>query len=172
MAGFDISHIVDHVAPGQQGCDNGEHAFGPGLGIGMLAGNAVQAMARQPEAAGMNPYDLKKAWGNRITFWGGLGSQQTIPFASVEETIFKSVSTYLLGQYFQHRDGKKADWDLNGLKESYNEIQKVNFGMATRLRSIIQKDANINALIVLDIFAKEMPQTIDESLKSLQYLFD
>lgn len=27
--------------------------IGPGLGIGMIAGNAVQAMARQPEAAGM-----------------------------------------------------------------------------------------------------------------------
>ncbi|MFO7548746.1 MAG: ATP synthase F0 subunit C [Acidimicrobiia bacterium] len=27
--------------------------IGPGLGIGILAGNAVQAMARQPEAAGM-----------------------------------------------------------------------------------------------------------------------
>jgi F-type H+-transporting ATPase subunit c len=28
-------------------------AIGPGIGIGILAGNAVQAMARQPEAAGM-----------------------------------------------------------------------------------------------------------------------
>ena len=28
-------------------------AIGPGVGIGILAGNAVQAMARQPEAAGM-----------------------------------------------------------------------------------------------------------------------
>jgi F-type H+-transporting ATPase subunit c len=27
--------------------------LGPGIGIGYLAGNAVQAMARQPEAAGM-----------------------------------------------------------------------------------------------------------------------
>ena len=27
--------------------------LGPGLGIGLLAGNAVQAMARQPEAATM-----------------------------------------------------------------------------------------------------------------------
>ena len=27
--------------------------LGPGLGIGILAGQAVQAMARQPEAAGM-----------------------------------------------------------------------------------------------------------------------
>jgi uroporphyrinogen decarboxylase len=36
----------------------------------------------QPEAAGMNPYALKQAWGDRITFWGGLGSQSTIPFGT------------------------------------------------------------------------------------------
>lgn len=28
-------------------------AIGPGIGIGLIAGNAVQAMARQPEVAGM-----------------------------------------------------------------------------------------------------------------------
>jgi F-type H+-transporting ATPase subunit c len=28
-------------------------AIGPGIGIGLIAGNAVQAIARQPEAAGM-----------------------------------------------------------------------------------------------------------------------
>lgn len=39
----------------------------------------------QPEAAGMNPYELKKRWGKDITFWGCLGSQSTIPFASPDE---------------------------------------------------------------------------------------
>ncbi len=39
----------------------------------------------QPEAAGMNPYALKKEWGDKITFWGGLGSQSTIPFAAPAE---------------------------------------------------------------------------------------
>jgi len=39
----------------------------------------------QPEAAGMNPYQLKRAWGDAITFWGGLGSQSTIPFAAPAE---------------------------------------------------------------------------------------
>jgi F-type H+-transporting ATPase subunit c len=28
-------------------------AIGPGIGIGIVVGNAVQAMARQPEAAGL-----------------------------------------------------------------------------------------------------------------------
>ena len=33
----------------------------------------------QPEASGMNPYELKQKWENEITFWGCLGSQSTIP---------------------------------------------------------------------------------------------
>jgi uroporphyrinogen decarboxylase len=37
----------------------------------------------QPEA--MNPYQLKRQWGDKITFWGGLGSQSTIPFGSPEQ---------------------------------------------------------------------------------------
>jgi len=33
----------------------------------------------------MNPYALKKAWGDKITFWGCLGSQSTIPFGTPHE---------------------------------------------------------------------------------------
>lgn len=36
----------------------------------------------QPEAAGMNPYELKRQWGDKITFWGCLGSQSTIPMGT------------------------------------------------------------------------------------------
>jgi uroporphyrinogen decarboxylase len=39
----------------------------------------------QPEPAGMNPYALKRQYGDRITFFGGLGSQSTIQFASPQE---------------------------------------------------------------------------------------
>jgi uroporphyrinogen decarboxylase len=37
----------------------------------------------QPEA--MNPYELKKRFGERLTFWGGLGTQKTLPFGTPEE---------------------------------------------------------------------------------------
>ena len=33
----------------------------------------------------MYPYELKRQWGDRITFWGSLGSQSTIPFGTPEE---------------------------------------------------------------------------------------
>ncbi|MBM3189312.1 MAG: hypothetical protein FJZ90_11400 [Chloroflexi bacterium] len=39
----------------------------------------------QPEARGMDPYTLKRTFGDRITFWGGLGSQSTIPFGTPAE---------------------------------------------------------------------------------------
>jgi len=39
----------------------------------------------QPEARGMNPYELKRQFGAHIAFWGGLGSQSTIPFGTPQE---------------------------------------------------------------------------------------
>ena len=39
----------------------------------------------QPEPAGMNPYELKRQWGDKITFWGCLGSQSTIPHGTPDE---------------------------------------------------------------------------------------
>lgn len=39
----------------------------------------------QPEARNNNPYDLKQKYGDKITFWGGLGSQNMIPFGSPAE---------------------------------------------------------------------------------------
>lgn len=39
----------------------------------------------QPEAAGMNPFEFKKKWGDRITLWGCLGSQSIIPFGTPDE---------------------------------------------------------------------------------------
>ncbi len=39
----------------------------------------------QPEPKDNNPYRLKRLYGDDITFWGGLGSQRTIPFGSPPE---------------------------------------------------------------------------------------
>jgi uroporphyrinogen decarboxylase len=39
----------------------------------------------QPEAEGMNPYELKRQFGCDITFWGGMGSQSLIPFGTPSE---------------------------------------------------------------------------------------
>ena len=39
----------------------------------------------QPEAKDNSPYELKRRYGDKLTFWGGLGSQSTIPFGRPDE---------------------------------------------------------------------------------------
>jgi F-type H+-transporting ATPase subunit c len=57
LAVLAAAQILAQEATGITGSLNvvgyGLAAIGPGIGIGLVAGNAVQAMARQPEAAGM-----------------------------------------------------------------------------------------------------------------------
>ena len=44
---------LDAVAGGLKLIGYGLAAIGPGIGIGIIAGSAIEAMARQPEAAGV-----------------------------------------------------------------------------------------------------------------------
>ena len=39
----------------------------------------------QVSAAGMDPATLKKRWGDRLCFWGGIDTQHLLPYGSVEE---------------------------------------------------------------------------------------
>jgi hypothetical protein len=95
-----------------------------------------------------------------------------LPFASQVETIFRSTSTYLLGQFFRARSGRKPDWELAGLAQIYRETAEVNRAFAKRLRHAAALDANINALVLLDVFAKVLPGSIEDGLKDIRELFD
>ena len=58
-----------------------------------------------------------------------------LPFASMDETVYRSISTYLLEQYFYfHKKGKDVDIKLAGLLDRYKEVEKVNVGISERLR--------------------------------------
>ncbi|MFZ5471536.1 MAG: DUF6901 family protein [Myxococcota bacterium] len=94
------------------------------------------------------------------------------PFATEEETFFRSVALYLIAQYLRQQSGQTADWSLNGLSAIYQDIGTVNKAFAERLRVGGSKDANLNAVIRLDMFAKGMPQVIEDGLAELRPLFE
>ena len=50
---FRSAEITGNVSAIGKGLVFGLGAIGPGIGIGFLVGKSVEAMARQPEAAGM-----------------------------------------------------------------------------------------------------------------------
>ncbi len=94
-----------------------------------------------------------------------------LPLASNEETIFRATSMYLLAQYFLRMDGRQADLELKGLTKIYHNMQIVNVAIAKRLRSTSISDSSINAIVILDNFAKSLPHAIDKSLNDLRPLF-
>jgi hypothetical protein len=94
-----------------------------------------------------------------------------LPFASTAETIWRATSAYLMAQYFKLQDGKPPDFLFKGLSEFYHNIQIVNLAFSKRLRAACSHDSMVNAIILLDMFAKSMPLAIDESLDEIRHLF-
>jgi len=96
-----------------------------------------------------------------------------LPFSSTEETVYRVASTYLLAQYFLRQQGQPADAGLEGLKAHYRELQQVNAGMAKRLGAVRAQgsDGTVNALVLLDLFAQSMPDSIDAELEELRPAF-
>lgn len=95
-----------------------------------------------------------------------------LPLASEEETICRATSMYLLAQYFLKNEGKQTEFGFAGLTKSYKAIQIVNLTITERLRVVSETDSSVNALILLDMYAKAMPYVIDESLEEVRYVFD
>jgi len=96
-----------------------------------------------------------------------------LPFATVEETIYRSISMYLLAQYFLHRHGDQPDWELNKLADAYKTVKIVNDSFCKRLGTIGGKDAHLSAVVSLDAFAEGVNFSIDSKMvDDLDYLFE
>jgi len=99
--------------------------------------------------------------------------RQHLPFATQEETAYRSLGMYLLSQSFKEKNGEKPDWKLEDFTHLYKEINIVNKAFCARLRETRIEDASLNALVKLDCFAQLIHLTIaDGKLKDLQQLFE
>ncbi len=95
-----------------------------------------------------------------------------LPFAGREETVYRATSMYLLAQYFLKRDGRGADFTLEGLQRIYRNMEIVNSAIIERLRTATETDSMVNAVAVLDIYAKTVDILIEQSLLDVRRLFD
>jgi len=95
-----------------------------------------------------------------------------LPLASEEETEYRAASMYLLAQYYLHRQGRQVDLTLSGLTKIYHELQQVNMALADRIRAASSQDTARNAIVLLDIFAKVIPYSIEGAMQEFQHLFD
>ncbi len=94
-----------------------------------------------------------------------------LPFATGEETIIRSTSFFLLRQYFEYRSGNIPDINLRGMDEYYKEIQLVNAGILARINAITPKDADSNAIIILNSLAELLVMACESRLDFVKKFF-
>lgn len=75
-----------------------------------------------------------------------------LPFSSGPETLYRSMSMFLMSQFFVAEHGGTPDWTLKGLYDIYDRISRVNVGLLARLRPQVREDATLNAVVNLDCF--------------------
>ncbi len=95
-----------------------------------------------------------------------------LPFSSVEETIIRTTSLYLLKQYFLWKHNRQPDWTLEKLEQHYQNVREVNQGILKRIRSLSKTgDADLNALAILDAFALHLDLEISGGLDEYENIF-
>lgn len=95
-----------------------------------------------------------------------------LPFSSIEETTIRATSMYLLAQFTRARNDQEPDWSMRGLTSIYQRIDHINRRMVKRLQSASDKDASLNAVVILDTFAQMVPLSVEGTLKGdLEHLF-
>jgi len=94
-----------------------------------------------------------------------------LPFASIDDIIFRVTSSYLLGQYYVHQEGGNADWTLKGLKKHYKDMLTVNFDFLQRIRIATQADANLDVLSTLFSISSLLSISLEKNLQQLKPLF-
>lgn len=95
-----------------------------------------------------------------------------LPFATIEETEFRVFATYSLAQFLRHKNGKEPDWELKSLGKLYDDIQKINSNVASKIAKLEKQDASINSVIVLNNFASSVSMNLDdEDFSQLEQLF-
>jgi hypothetical protein len=95
-----------------------------------------------------------------------------VPFAGETETLYRSVSMYLLSREFVPREKRGAEGaEFAALEDLYRNLHVVNRDMSRRLGAAAATDPARNAIALLDSFTLLLPAALERSLDELQPLF-
>tara|TARA_B110000285_G_scaffold21105_1_gene20437 strand:- start:9208 stop:9885 length:678 start_codon:yes stop_codon:yes gene_type:complete len=91
-----------------------------------------------------------------------------IPFCSTQETLHRTVGSYLTKQYFVQLKGGQPDWELKHLKELYQVLEGLNQDFFKRIQDYSSSDAVSNAVIMFFATSVVVATSLDQHLQHHQ----
>jgi hypothetical protein len=92
-----------------------------------------------------------------------------LPFASEAETLYRTISMFLLARELA---GTSGEHGFAALEELYENLHVVNRDMSRRLGAATRTDPARNAMALLDAYTTLLPAALECSLEELKPLFD
>jgi hypothetical protein len=92
-----------------------------------------------------------------------------LPFASETETLYRSISMFLLARELS---GASRVHGFAALESLYENLHVVNRDMSRRLGAAARTDPAQNAIALLDAYTALLPAALESKLEELKPLFD
>lgn len=93
-----------------------------------------------------------------------------LPFASINETLYRTVGDYLIKQYMIKNEGAKPDFELVGLEALYTELAELNRCFLGRIKEVAKLDSSLNVIANLSSLSMMMRISIKDRLKAFKGL--
>lgn len=94
-----------------------------------------------------------------------------LPIASDQETLVRAAAFFLLKRYLEHLRDATVRVDLAEMESTYKNLKILNRGLAERFRGDGSSDAAINAIVLLDILARDVDFELEDQLDALRNIF-
>jgi hypothetical protein len=94
-----------------------------------------------------------------------------LPFATMNETLLRVVSHYLLKQYLVGKSGGTPDWELRELMTLYDALDVVSSAFVKRVGHASERDSNLNAICNFATLSRVYVMALDELLADDKELF-
>ncbi len=97
-------------------------------------------------------------------------AQQHLPFANNQEFVLRTISVYLMRQYFNLREGRYPDWELKGLVSSFQQLQLVNQAFWQRILDTCSGDSNLKAFLTFFSMSSSLTYSLETQLQKIRPL--
>lgn len=98
-------------------------------------------------------------------------AERHLPFSTMQETLGRAVSHYLMKQYFVMKTGGTPDWELQELRSLYQKLDEVNTAFVERIRHGSERDSNLNAICGFATFSRIYAMALDDLINEEKDLF-